>query len=349
MDDFLSETRRFHEQWAEYLKQFKIDDEELKLASLESKKLQNRLNKESDLLLSKLFHFKLLKFKKSAPPVFGSFFNEGLKQSYSQALNRLKACQSEVTMANPVFKLLSNGNLCSADRNSNEAFVYIAVTDKELNQLAETPCQMSNGYRGFHLVELNKTVVLCLFGPKANADNISLSRIIEYDYDLKFIGDFGVNLEINYADAHKDKLYLLATRPDRKSRHIYVYDESLKLLDNIQLENGEGLPFYVPNSVIKMRVAEKYFVFLDCTKVLLMDRVDGMIKRTFSIGSSDFALDSSNDRIMACDGKTEKLVCFDFEAESFEIPLASLKKFELIDFVHGRFMFYDANSFCLYF
>jgi hypothetical protein len=31
MDDFLSETRRFHEKWADYLKQFKINEEELKL------------------------------------------------------------------------------------------------------------------------------------------------------------------------------------------------------------------------------------------------------------------------------------------------------------------------------
>jgi hypothetical protein len=60
-----------------------------------------------------------------------------------------------------------------------------------------------------------------------------------------------------------------------------------------------------------MRAAEKYFVFLDGTKVFLMDRLDGEIKRPISIGSSDFVVDSSNDRVMAYDGKTEKLVCFD--------------------------------------
>jgi exonuclease VII small subunit len=53
LDTFLSETRRFHEKWADYLKQFEINEEELKLASLDAKKLQNRLNIESELFLSK--------------------------------------------------------------------------------------------------------------------------------------------------------------------------------------------------------------------------------------------------------------------------------------------------------
>ena len=158
-----------------------------------------------------------------------------------------------------------------------------------------------------------------------------------------------MNFEISYADAHEDKLYLLATRPDRKSRHIYVYDESLKLLDNIQLGISEGLPFYVPDSVTKMKITEKYFVFLDGTKVLLMDRDDGEIKRTFSIGCSDFVLDLSNDRVMAYDGKLGKLVCFDFQGESFAISNSNMKNVELVSYAYDRFMFYDANSFCLYF
>jgi hypothetical protein len=349
MDDFLSETRRFHEKCADYLKQFKINDEELKLASLEAKKLQKKLKKESELLLSKEFHYKLLKFKKSTPPCFGSLIDEGVKQIYIQALNSLKACKSKVNKENPVFKLLSNGNVCIAYRHSNEKMVRIGVLDKDLNQLVQEPCQMSNFYRRFQLVELKKTVVLCLFDQEAYVSSISSSRIIDYDYELNYIGSFGVNFEISYADAHEDKLYLLATRPDRKSRHIYVYDESLKLLDNIQLGISEGLPFYVPDSVTKMKITEKYFVFLDGTKVLLMDRDDGEIKRTFSIGCSDFVLDLSNDRVMAYDGKLGKLVCFDFQGESFAISNSNMKNVELVSYAYDRFMFYDANSFCLYF
>ena len=146
------------------------------------------------------------------------------------------------------------------------------------------------------------------------------------------------------ADSYQNKLYLLATSLDRKSKHIYVLDESLNMLENIQLGNGEGLPFYVPDSVTKMRVADDYFVFLNGTNLVLMDRIDGMIKRAFCIGSSDFMLDSSNDRIMAHDGETEKLVCFDFEGGSFEISYPTLKKFELVDFVQDKFMFYDAST-----
>ena len=59
-----------------------------------------------------------------------------------------------------------------------------------------------------------------------------------------------------------------------------------------------------------MRVAEKCFVLLDGKKVLLMDRLDGKIKRTFCIGSSDFVLDSSNDRIIAHDVKLGEVGLF---------------------------------------
>ena len=117
---------------------------------------------------------------------------------------------------------------------------------------------------------------------------------------------------------------------------------------NIQLRNSYGLPFYIPNSVSKMRVAENFFLFLDGTKVLLMDRLNGMIKRVFSISSSDFVLDSSNDRILAYDSKLGKLVCFDFEGDSFEFSIAMCKKFELVDFFQDRFVFYDENAFGLY-
>ena len=97
-----------------------------------------------------------------------------------------------------------------------------------------------------------------------------------------------------------------------------------------------------------MKITEKYFVFLDGTKVLLMDRDDGEIKRTFSIGCSDFVLDLSNDRVMAYDGKLGKLVCFDFQGESFAISNSKMKNVELVSYAYDRFMFYDANSFCLY-
>ena len=348
LDAFLSETRRFHEKWDNYLKQFKINDEELKLASLEAKRLQNKLNKDSELFLSKVFHFKLLKFKKSTPCV-GSLIDEGVKEIYIQALNSLKPFKCKVKKENLVLKLLSNGNLCTANRNNNEKMVNLAVLDKDLNQLVKKHCEISEGYRGFQVVELNKTIVLCLFDPEANASNISPSRIIEFDNGLDFISSFGVNFEISYADTHEDKLYLLATRPDRNSKHIYVYDKSLKFLDNIQLGNGEGLPICVPDSANKMRVADNFFIFLDGTKVLLMNRDDGMIKQTFCIGSSDFVLDSSNDRIIAHDDELERLVCFDFEGESFEMPISKLKNVELISYANERFMFYDANSICLYF
>ena len=252
-------------------------------------------------------------------------------------------------MENLVFKLLSNEKMCTVNRINNEKMVRIALCDEDLKQLVQKTCQISIFYRSIQVVELIKTVVLCLFDPEANANNISPSRIIKYDFDLNVMGEAELAFEIIHADAYYGQLYFFATSSDRKSKHIYVYGQSLKMLGNIQLSSSEGLPFYVPDSATKMRVDENYFVFLDDDKVLLMDRDDGMIKRTFSIGSSDFVLDSNNDRILAYDGKTEKLVCFDFQGDSFEISISNMKNFELVSYAYDRFMFFDPNSFSLHF
>ena len=163
---------------------------------------------------------------------------------------------------------------------------------------------------------------------------------------MNAISEFGLGFEINYADVHEDNLYLFYTDPINKLRKIIVYDESLNLLNDVIFEIRVGFPA----SVTKMKVGEDFFFYLDGTNLVIMDRYNGAIKRTFNIFTSDFVLDSSNDRILAYDGKMEKLVCFDFEGESFEIPMAKIKdlRFELIDYVNDRFMFFDVNSFYLF-
>ena len=231
LDAFLNETRQFHEKWAEYFKQFKIDNEEVKLASHETKKLQNKLKKESELFLSKVFRFNLLKFKKSTP-LFGCLVNVGVKQSYFKALNSLKAYdfsakEDHAIIKKVSFKLLSNGDLCMAFRQNNETIVRMAIFDNQL----ETRPLMHHAYQEFQLVELNEALVLCLFDPGANANNISPSRIIKYDNNLNFLGEAELGFGINYADVREDKLYLLGTSSDQNSKHIYVYDESFKLLE----------------------------------------------------------------------------------------------------------------------
>ena len=136
---------------------------------------------------------------------------------------------------------------------------------------------------------------------------------------------------------------------DSKSKFVNVYDENLKLSKNIKLGNSEGLPFYVPDSVSKIRVAENYFFFLDGKKVMVMDRMGGAIKRSFSISSSDFVLDSSANRILAYADELEKLAWFDLNGKSSKIKLEKDVKLELVDYDYKRFVFYDASSLCLHF
>ena len=159
LDFFLDETRQFHEKWSGYLKQFEIDDEELKLASHQAKKLQNKVSKEKKFLLNNVFNSTVLKFVKSSP-AFGSLVIDDIKESYNQVLKNI--------------------------RKNNETFLRIEVYDRNFNQLVQK-LVMPNVYQGFQLVELKKSVVLCLFELDASANNFSSSRIIKYDYDLNAI------------------------------------------------------------------------------------------------------------------------------------------------------------------
>ena len=351
MDTFLSETRRFHEKWTDYLKHFKINEEELSLASNEAKKFKAKLNKESNLLLSKLFHFNLPKFEKSTPPDFGSLIDDGVKQSYTQSLASLRLFHLRNTVnctniSNYSIKPLSNGNICIAYSKHNDSCLRIGVWDKRVDRKLFQKKEEPFNHYDFQLVEVNKTIVLCLFDNDTKANT---SRIMKFDCKLKLQKNIELDFLIMFAYVYENKLYLLSTSSDRKSKLIYVYDQRLKLIDSIQLRNSEGLPFYVPNSVTKMRVAANYFVFLDGREVVLMDRLDGSIKRTFCINSSDFVLDSSNDRIIACDKKRGWLVCFDYEGESFEVSLPLLKNFELLDFALEKFVFIDARFSVVFF
>jgi hypothetical protein len=347
LEFFLGETRTFHEKWVDYLKKFEINDEELKLASHEAKKLQNKVIKEKKTLLNNVFNATVLKFTKSAS-AFGSLVTDDIKESYNQVLKNMKAYNfsSKLHNVNKVsVKLLSNGNLCFALRKNNETFLRIEVYDRNFNQLVQK-LVVPNVYQGFQLVELKSYVVLCLFELEAGATDFSWSRIIKYDYAMNVIGEFGLGFEINYADVHEDNLYLLYTDPVNNLRKIIVYDEGLTRMNDKILKIRVGFPL----SVTKMKVDGSFFFYLDGTNLVIMDRYDGAVKRTFNIFTSDFVLDSSNDRILAYDGKAEKLVCFDFEGESFEIPMAKIKdlRFELIDYVNDRFMFFDVKSFYLF-
>jgi hypothetical protein len=231
-----------------------------------------------------------------------------------------------------------------AYRKSNERGLTLEVRDQSVNQLFKHIIEPCAHQDGFQLAELNKNIFLCLFASaKANASKCS--SIMKFDANLKLQMNIGLDFAIMHDDVHQDKLYLLAASSDRNSRHIYVYDESLKMLEKIQLGISEGLSFYVPTSVTKMKITEEYFVFNNGTNVLLMDRLNGEIKRTLSIGSSDFALDSRNNRIIAHDAKLGRLVCFDFEGESFEISSPMLTSYELVDLVHDRFVLLNPRWF----
>ena len=228
------------------------------MASNEAKKLQYKLKKVSQVLLLRM------QFKKG-DTVLGSLVVDNTdKPSYIQALNSIKPYNTiskiEGGIKNISFKLLINGNLCVAYRKNNESFVRITVFDKDLNLLTQK-LSNSDAYRRFKLVELKKSVVLCSFDRVASATSLSASSMLKFDSSLNYQSNIRLDYEIVDVDAHEKKLYLLSASSDRKLKHIFVYDESLMLLNSIKLEIREMSPFCVPISVSKIVSSGELFCF----------------------------------------------------------------------------------------
>jgi hypothetical protein len=338
LDDFLSETHAFHKKWTDYLKQFEINDEELKLASKEAKKLQKEINKESDMMLEQTFNFNMLKFKKFRP-FFGSLVRCDIKQSYSYALDSMKphSMSSTTEIIDKVtFKRLSNGNVCIAYCKINELSITVIVYDKNFNQLFPKHSQPF-AHKIFKLLESDDAIVLALLN-----ETYETSAIIKFDFNLKvLIQKTDFDFKIWDVDVHQDKFYFLNTC-DIFSKNIYASEPDLTNFEDIS-------PYWIPCSVSKLKVNENYFVFLNESNVLVMDRSGLSPKQTFSINSSDFVLDASANRVLTYDKELKQLASFDFNGESIEIDLEKEEGLlELVDFANGRFVFFDPNSFISY-
>jgi hypothetical protein len=80
-----------------------------------------------------------------------------------------------------------------------------------------------------------------------------------------------------------------------------------------------------------------------------LDTETRTISTTLTLTRSDFMLDSRNDRILDYDIRLDRLVCFDFEGDSFEFSMTVLRKIELVDYDYQRFEFIDKDSLVLVF
>ena len=263
LDNVLNETRSFHEKWTDYLNQFKIDNDELKLASKEAKKMKINLNKLSDMMLEQTFNFNVLKLKKFRP-YLGSLVRCDIKQSYTYALDcmKLHKMSSKMESIDKIsFKRLNNGNLCVAYRKINDFSIRVIVYDNSFNQLFSNSLRpYEKNLQKFKILESDNAIILALLKETSETNTV----IVKLDFNLNILTEkSNSNLKICDVDVHQDKFYFLNTYKETMnfSKFINASGPDLTTFTNMS-------PPCIPGSVSKFKVNKNYFVFLNESNVL---------------------------------------------------------------------------------
>jgi hypothetical protein len=86
LDNFIQEMQGFHTKWVDYLKEFKLDKNDLKAASTEANTCLERIKKENEQFLVNLFNDNLLEFNRNPneimPSMIGTFVKADSKSDF---------------------------------------------------------------------------------------------------------------------------------------------------------------------------------------------------------------------------------------------------------------------------
>ena len=370
LDIFVQEMSGFHSKWADYLKEIKLDDTDLKMASTQANKCLSKINKVNEQILDKVFDGNVLKFDENsariASSIFGTLsFNKGDTKSSSISSLKQHQLPNFSSLNEPIsVKLLNVGKIVLAYRAISKKDIKVKIFDENFNQLSERICVTGRNFKTFELNAMaNGSVILCLTNltmklskhdksdDEENYDNQTdtLSVIKHYDDKLKILNRICLYYNVCSVDTFENKLYCL-------SRHgfldmcMHVYDE--KLMNLMNIESNPFEPFYIPCHVNKVQVCESYFVYRDDSEVVLLDRKSGLVKKRFKFEGNEVLFDSGTSMILAYSNETNKVVGYDFEGESKVMDVNIINPSQSIQFVdcsNGKLLFWDSKSDCLYF
>lgn len=373
LEKLLHKTNGIHSNSMDYLRQFELNEDELKQASTKVKTWQENLNHERGLFLNQIFNGRLLKFVENEienkPNLIGRFEIDESHLVYQKQLNQLKMHELDlidhctemdsVNSGSLRAQILANENICIMFQCYED--IFLVIFDSKLNKLcSEYVGENSNDKH--KLAKLNSSPVLCLINqnkPDGWNPNFTYkpyeSTLVQYDDKLNVLNKITVTYEIKAVHGFDSRLYCLASTHEI-NRQVFVYDANLKQVMSIGQHEDLTKPFYISNSFEKMRVCEMYFVFLDGKQVVFVNRQTGLVDKKFNFDSFDFMLYGDGMHAFKYDGENCNMVKFDFNGDSqlFSLNKANLdarikKKLKLIDCVNGKFIFYNESNCSLVF
>ena len=262
-------------------------------------------------------------------------------------------------------KLLYNDKTVVAHYNDRRDKLEIAVFDEDFCLLKK-----GIGWTGTCSAELkltamnyNPSIVLCLNSTFVNyglspddedycEDKNSKCVVKLFDDRLNLMNKIWLDYSVGSIDTYDDQLFCLSSDQYSNSCSLYIYNRNLVFLKRIG-QSHEDSPFYMPKSVIKLLVCEKFYVLSKrYNEIMVMDRDDGSIKSNFDFFGRDFFLNKVKNSILEHEKGSEELISYDLDGKSQKLKLniSDLNaRIKLVDCLDGKLLFLDAKANSLYF
>ena len=367
----VEEPNKTHSEWMDYLGQFDLNDEKLKLASFYLKHSLENLNYKRGQLVDQIFNGRLLNFVENATQnsssLLGRFEDDDSQLVYLKQLNHLKsyglrvrlydftnACSPSILFLGVQF--LNNGNICIAyhDEYDDDHPLKLFMFDAGFNKLANQSFQLSK-FDEFKLAKLKSSLIFfclstCHDYDYDNNERPDESRITRLDDDFKKLNEIDVDYEIKAVEGFESHLYCLSATKD-VNKQIFVYDENLVQIMSIGQHEDLGEPFFISDTFKKMRVSELYFVFLDGKQAVFINRRNGLVEKQFNVDSLDFILYGDGLNAFKYDAANCNLVKYDLNGSSQFISLENAdlssktkQNMQLVDCFNGRFIFLERSN-----
>jgi hypothetical protein len=369
----IKETNELHSNSMDYLRQFELKDEDLLKASANLSRCQENLNHERGIFMNHIFGGHLLKFVENATQnnakLIGTLEDDKSRQVYQEKINKLNIydledklnyyhCESPCHYHKISVQILEKENFCVAYCFYEDFFV--SMFNFGLN-LLKTECFGEFIYDEYKMTKLKDSLILCLIDQdqcenRYDDDKPEKSTIRKLDYEFDELDEIVVYHEIKAVEGFESHLYCLSSI-HKANEQVYVYDENLTQIKRIGQQEDLRKPFYIADSFKKIRVCELYLVFLDGKQVVMVNRQNGLVEKSFNFDSFDLILkfDSfdfvfngkKSPHAFKYDRENCNLIKYDLEGNSqlFSLENTCLdavtkKKMKLIDCVDGRFIFF---------
>ena len=286
-NDFLNETKHFHQESIEYLRKYQIQKTEIVKANSKAVELVERFGNEKKELEKFIFNNDSILFRKNVLELdkikVGYLIQNTIDFNKLQTL-KLKEILPDFNESSSIYDFdafkdekiaLNYGN------NSND--LSIAIIDKNGALIKHNDTQWPYINKQLRLKTF-KEFIFFYFHYDTNRH-----YLLKFSSDLEEIEGKTLEYQIISLGVDENNIYCLTNIPNNK---IKIFDHDLENIKNIGQSESPQEPFYFTNDVKRIAYRNSVFYCLYSDKLDLINELDGKMTKSISIKGISIAFDS---------------------------------------------------------